>query len=149
MKIRINNNCLIVKKSFFETSVFFLLPSLLLPLVSDSHYRYIDLYLLLAMLYIWLYVKEMEHPVLFLKNDALSFRKFGKFSYMKGFLTYEGMSYKPTTLLLKDISKIEFDYPMISVFQTSGEQFKIALKTNEKCFNLVKGMLAKAHSIAV
>ena len=143
MKIKIKNNFLIVRKRFFETSVFFLLPLLLLPLFSESHYRYIYLYLVLAVFYIWLYVKEIKYPVLFLNNDVLSFRMFGKYSYLRGFLTYEGMAYKPTTLILKEISKIDFDYPMILVFQTDGKQFKISLKVNEKDFNFIKEELLK------
>ena len=141
MKINIKNNFLLVRKRFFETSVFFLLPLLLLPLVSEGHYRYIYLYLVLGVFCVLLYVKEIKYPVLFLNNDVLSFRMFGKYSYLKGFLTYEGVAYKLTTLVLKDVSSIEFDYPMVLVFQTDGKQFKIALKVNEKGFNLIKGEL--------
>jgi len=143
MKLKIKDNSLIVRKRFFETSVFFLLPLLLLPLVSEGHYRYIYLYLVLAVFYIWLYVKEIKYPVLFLNNNVLSFREFVKHSYSKGFLTYEGMAYKLTILPLKDISKIDFDYPMISVLQTGDERFKIALKVNEEDFTLIKDELIK------
>ena len=137
---------MIVRRRFFETSVLFLLPLLLLPLISEGHYRYINLYFVLALFYIWLYIKEMQYPVLFLNNDVLSFRKFGKFSYLKGFLTYDGMANKLTKLPLKDISKIDFDYPMISVFQTNGEQLNIALKVSEEDFTLIKGELIKRQT---
>ena len=143
MKINIKNNLLIVRKKFFESSVLFLLPLLLLPLISEGHYQYIYLYLVLAVFYTWLYVKEMKYPVLFLNNGVLSFRKFSKYSYLKGFLTYEGMAYKLTTLPLKNILKIDFNYPMISVFQIDGERFKIALKVSEEDFTLIKGELIK------
>jgi len=148
MKITNKNNFLTVRKRFFETSVFFLLPLLLLPFVSESHYRYIYLYLVLAVFYIWLYVKEMKHPVLFFNNDALSFRAVDQYTYFKGFLTYEGEAYKLTTLPFKDISRVDFNFPMISVFLAGDKQFIIALKVNEDDFILIKEKLSKKIKLA-
>ncbi len=144
MKITNKNNFLTVRKRFFETSVFFLLPLLLLPFVSESHYRYIYLYLVLAMFYIWLYVKEMKHPVLLLNNNVLNFRAFDQYTYCKGFLTYEGEAYNLTTLPLKDISRIDYNYPKISVVLAGDKQFIIALKVTEDNFIYIKGKLSKA-----
>lgn len=138
MRVQITNNLLIVRKRFFETSVVYLLPLLLLPFINEYHYQYIYLYLVLALFYVWLYVCEIKYPVLFLNNRILMFRQFSKHSYFKGFLTYKGMAHNLTTLPLKNITKVDFNYPMISLFLDGDEQFEIALKISKDDFRLVK-----------
>jgi len=148
MKIKIKRDSLIVVNSFFETSILYLLPILLLPLINEGHYRYMHLYLTLAIPCIWLYIYEMRYPIIILTNNILNFREFRKYSYLNGLLKFESISHELTKIPLIKIANIDFDYPIIFLLTTDSEQFKIALKLSDKNFLLIKEELLKYRSYA-
>ncbi len=79
-------------------------------------------------------------------SENLTFRPFVKNFYFKGFLTQSAISASQIIVNIEQVNKVEFQYPLISIFLNNDDIFKVKLNIKESEFNEIENSLQRFNT---